>query len=44
MQLSERHSIKSQPFLCLMIQFQASKIRQARLLRRSLDEIKIRRC
>jgi hypothetical protein len=34
------YSVQSLAFVCLMNQFQNSKVRQARLLRRSLDEIK----
>jgi hypothetical protein len=36
----ENYSINSQAFLLLMTQFKSTKIRQSRLLRRSLDEIK----
>lgn len=36
----KRYSVQSQAFVRLMNQFQTSKVRQARLLRRSLDEIK----
>lgn len=40
MRYTEHHYANPQTFLRLAIQFQNSKIRQSRLLRRSLDEIK----
>jgi hypothetical protein len=40
MNFFENYSANSQAFLLLMTQFQSKKMRQARLLQRSLDEIK----
>jgi hypothetical protein len=40
MRYTEQYYANSRTFLRLAIQFQNSKIRQSRLLRRSLDEIK----